>query len=56
MRISGKISDWEGWTGMKFPNSGEYIIPGALNPVNFDKEKDEGLYVEPNVWVVHWFE
>ena len=37
MRISGKISDWEGWTGMKFPVSGEYIIPGALNPVNFDK-------------------
>ena len=56
MRISGKISDWEGWTGMKFPNSGEYIIPGALKPVNFDKEKDEGLYVEPNVWVVHRFE
>ena len=56
MRISGKISDWEGWTGMKFPVSGEYIIPGALKPVNFDKEKDEGLYVEPNVWVVHRFE
>ncbi len=56
MRISGKISDWEGWTGMKFPDSGEYIIPGALKPVNFDKEKDEGLYVEPNVWVVHRFE
>ena len=53
MRISGAIATWEAWTGMKFPQSGEYIIPGALNPVTFDIEKDEGLYIEPNVWMHH---
>ena len=53
MRISGTIATWEGWTGMKFPQSGEYIIPGALNPVTFDFGKDEGFYIEPNVWMHH---
>jgi hypothetical protein len=38
---------------MKFPQSGEYIIPGALNPIEMNIEKDEGLYIEPNVWIVH---
>lgn len=53
MKISGTISDWENWTGMKFSESGKYIIPGALEPVGFNLEKDEGLYIEPNVWVEH---
>jgi hypothetical protein len=22
-------------------------------PVEIDRERDEGLYVEPNVWMVH---
>ncbi len=51
MKISGTISDWENWTGMKFPEKGKYNIPGALNPVNFDK--NGGVYIEPNVWVEH---
>jgi len=53
MRIPGTISDWENWTGMKFPSSGDYIIPGALVPVQMDIEKDLGLYIEPNVWMRH---
>ena len=53
MKISGTISDWEKWTGMKFPGDGEYIIKGALNPVKFIKGK--GNYIEPNVWVKHNF-
>jgi GNAT superfamily N-acetyltransferase len=53
MTIRGTRADWEGWTGLKFPQSGKYHIPGALNPIDMNIEKDEGVYVEPNVWMVH---
>lgn len=53
MTIRGTLPEWEKWTGMKFPQSGEYIIPGALNPVKISLEANEGVYVEPNVWMVH---
>ena len=53
MTICGTRAEWEQWTVMKFPQSGKYIITGALNPVEIDVEKDEGIYVEPNVWLVH---
>jgi len=53
MTIRGSRSDWEQWTGMKFMQSGEYFIPGALNPMEMNFEKDEGTYIEPNVWMVH---
>ena len=32
MVIPGTVAQWEEWTGLKFPESGDYIIPGALNP------------------------
>jgi len=51
--IRGTRAEWEVWTKMKFPQSGSYIIPGALNPIEMDVEKNEGVYVEPNVWIVH---
>ena len=53
MRISGSVGDWESWTGMRFPDTGTYIVPGALTPVEIDRERDEGVYVEPNVWMHH---
>ena len=53
MTICGSRAEWEEWTGIKFPQSGKYYIPGALNPMHFDFEKDEGIYIEPNVWMVH---
>ena len=51
--ITGKIVDWTQWTGLDFPGSGQYIIPGALNPITIEIENDRGLYVEPNIWVEH---
>lgn len=51
--IRGTCPEWERWAGMKFPQSGEYIIPGALNPIQMNVEQDEGIYIEPNVWIVH---
>jgi hypothetical protein len=53
MRITGTVAEWEQWAQMKFPESGSYIVPGALTPVEIDKAGDTGTYVEPNVWVCH---
>ena len=38
---------------MRFPESGAYIVPGALQPVLMDLERDLGIYEEPNVWMRH---
>ena len=51
--IPGSVAEWEDWTQMAFPETGAYVVPGALVPVDIDRERDEGLYVEPNVWMVH---
>jgi hypothetical protein len=53
MRIRGSVSDWEDWTGLRLPESGEYVIPGALVPLSISTEHDQGLYVEPNLWMLH---
>lgn len=53
MTIPGSRAEWEAWTGMKFPQSGAYVIPGALRPMNFDLAADTGVYIEPNVWMAH---
>ena len=53
MRIPGTIKDWKEWTGVDFRGDGEYVISGALNPVRANLDKDEVLYIEPNVWVLH---
>ena len=53
MTIRGTCTEWEGWTGVKLPQSGRYVIPGALHPMEMNIENDEGIYVEPNVWMVH---
>lgn len=53
MTISGTVAEWEQWTGMRFPESGSYVVTGALVPVEINCETDVGRYVEPNVWMVH---
>jgi hypothetical protein len=53
MRITGRVAEWETWTGLAFPDSGAYVVPGALVPVEIDRGRDEGVYVEPNVWMHH---
>jgi hypothetical protein len=53
MRIPATVAEWEERTGMAFPESGEYVVPGALVPVRIDRERDQGLYIEPNVWMAH---
>ncbi|MDE1482505.1 GNAT family N-acetyltransferase [Xenorhabdus bovienii] len=53
MDIYGTVAKWQEWTGMKFPQSGEYIIPGGLVPLLVDVEKQMGYYIEPNLWMFH---
>lgn len=55
MIIKGTIAEWEQWAKMRFPESGNYIVPGALAPVQIDCENNVGQYIEPNVWVKHEF-
>jgi hypothetical protein len=38
---------------MTFAASGQYAVEGALTPVAISLEHDQGVYVEPNVWVHH---
>ena len=52
-RVTGTVAEWEEWTEMAMPESGTYVVPGGLVPVKIDRERDEGVYVEPNVWMVH---
>jgi GNAT superfamily N-acetyltransferase len=51
--VTGTVAEWEEWTEMVFPESGAYVVSGALVPIEIDRERDEGVYVEPNVWMVH---
>lgn len=53
MRIAGTVAEWEAWTQMTFPDSGPYVVPGALVPVEVDRGLDKIVYVEPNVWMHH---
>jgi GNAT superfamily N-acetyltransferase len=54
MQVIGTIGEWETWTGLRFPDDGEYIVPGALVPIRIDRSLDRGTYVEPNVWTSHF--
>jgi len=51
--VKGSVADWESWTGMAFPESGPYVVPQATQPVVIDRERDEGIYYDENVWMVH---
>ncbi len=51
MTIKGSVKDWEEWTGLKMLGSGEFIIEGALNPVNINIDKNIGEYADPCIWI-----
>ncbi|QBD82927.1 GNAT family N-acetyltransferase [Ktedonosporobacter rubrisoli] len=53
MVTDGTVAQWEEWTGQSMPGSGEYIVEGALCPVQIDHIRDIGRYEEPNIWISH---
>jgi hypothetical protein len=53
MVITGSVAEWESWTEMVFPQTGQYVVPDALGLVEIDREADRGTYVEDNLWMQH---
>ena len=53
LRITGSVCEWENWTGLEFPESGDYVFPEGLATVRIDRTSDRGSYWEPNVWMLH---
>ncbi len=53
MTITGTVAEWTGWTGLAFPGSGSFIVPGGLAPLVVDLDAGTGRYQEANVWVAH---
>ena len=53
LTVTGTVAEWEDWTGMRFPESGDYVVPGALQPVRIDRGRDVGRCDDPNVWMRH---
>ncbi|WP_018349798.1 hypothetical protein [Longispora albida] len=51
--MTGTVSEWESWTGLALPGSGDYVIPDGLSVLHVDREADTGVYREPNVWMRH---
>jgi hypothetical protein len=51
--ITGTVAQWEAWTAMALPDSGDYVIPDGLSVLTVDRAADRGSYVEPNVWLRH---
>ena len=51
-KIRASITQWETWSGLSFPESGHYIVPGALTPIEIIHPQ-AGVYLEPNIWVRH---
>ena len=51
MLIEAPVTDWEAWTGMRFPADGTYVVPGMLAPL--EVRAGVGVHIEPNVWLRH---
>lgn len=51
--MTGTVAEWEQWSGIALPSSGDYVIPQGLSVLRIDREADLGTYVEPNIWIRH---
>ena len=53
MIVTDTVARWQEWTGLRFPESGPYVVAGAFQPVKIDVRRDIGRYEEANVWMRH---
>lgn len=51
LHILAPLEQWQDWTGMAFPEDGQYVFPRGLAPLT--AEGRAGDYWEPNVWMAH---
>jgi hypothetical protein len=53
LHITGTVGEWESWTHMQFPETGDYVFPAGLDTVHIDRDNGAGEYWEPNIWIIH---
>src|SRR5262245_14033762 len=53
MVITGTVDEWESWTKMAFPETGQYVVLDALYLVSINRQEDHGIYAETNLWMQH---
>lgn len=51
--VRASVAQWEARTGLAFPESGRYLVPGAFQPIRVDRARDRVRYDGANVWMVH---
>jgi hypothetical protein len=51
LEIVAPVADWTAWTGLSFPEDGDYVFPNGLAPLTVSG--GIGEYWEPNVWMLH---
>lgn len=51
--FTGRVKQWEEWSGLDIPGDGAYVVPRALAPLVVDHAADSGTCVEPTIWVQH---
>jgi hypothetical protein len=51
--LAASVARWEKWLDLPLPASGDYVAPGLLAPLHVDREADEAVCWEPNVWMEH---
>ena len=44
------VAQWEEWTGLIFPQSGEYVIPEGHQLLKVDVENNVAIYAEDHLW------
>lgn len=49
--IDASLGKWREWTGLSLTEAGAVQLPGGLDVLNVNLEKNIGTYREPNVWV-----
>ena len=48
--LSAPIAQWTEWTGMQFPVTGEYVIPGGHRMLQVDVDTGIAKYGEDHLW------
>ncbi|MFC7047961.1 hypothetical protein [Emcibacter nanhaiensis] len=48
--VTASLKKWTEWTGLEFPVSGDYVIPGGHRPLAVDAVEDTGRYGEDHLW------
>ena len=51
--MTGTVAEWEDWTKLALPSTGDYVIPEGLAVLTIDRAADRGVYHDPNVWMRH---